>query len=56
VATAWRTREVQALREAVQRHRGTRAELVRQLGMSERTLYRKLKALGLASTGGSDRP
>ncbi len=56
VATAWRTREAQALREAVQRHRGTRAELARQLGMSERTLYRKLKALGLASTGGSDRP
>jgi transcriptional regulator with GAF, ATPase, and Fis domain len=52
----WRTREVHALREAVQRHRGTRAELARQLGMSERTLYRKLKALGLASTGGSDRP
>ena len=24
VATAWRTREAQALREAVQRHRGTR--------------------------------
>jgi transcriptional regulator of acetoin/glycerol metabolism len=27
---------------------GTRLELARQLGLSERTLYRRLKSLGLA--------
>ncbi len=36
-----------AIRQAVATHRGTRKELARRLGMSERTLYRRLKALGL---------
>ncbi|TNF58261.1 MAG: sigma-54-dependent Fis family transcriptional regulator [Burkholderiales bacterium] len=39
--------ERQALREALARHRGSRASLAAQLGMSERTLYRKLKQFGL---------
>lgn len=34
--------------EQATRFRGTRSELARQLGMSERTLYRRLKALGLS--------
>lgn len=34
-----------ALLEAAQAHRGTRAELAASLGISERSLYRKLKAL-----------
>ena len=34
-----------ALWEAAQAHRGSRAELAASLGMSERSLYRKLKAL-----------
>lgn len=41
-------RQVQAdaaLWEAAQAHRGSRAELAASLGMSERSLYRKLKAL-----------
>ncbi|WP_375539613.1 helix-turn-helix domain-containing protein [Rugamonas fusca] len=33
---------------AVAAFRGTRAELAAHLGMSERTLYRRLKAQGLA--------
>jgi DNA-binding NtrC family response regulator len=37
-----------ALRQAVQASRCTRKELAQQLGLSERTLYRRLKALGLA--------
>lgn len=47
-----------ALREAWERHRGTRAELARQLGISERTLYRRLKALALRSQSraGHDKP
>lgn len=39
----------EVLREAWARHRGTRAELARQLGISERTLYRRMKALGLGA-------
>jgi len=35
------------LRQLVQTSRGTRKELAQQLGLSERTLYRRLKALGL---------
>ncbi|MCZ4312196.1 sigma 54-interacting transcriptional regulator [Comamonadaceae bacterium G21597-S1] len=36
------------LRELVGRFKGTRSELARHLGWSERTLYRRLKALGMA--------
>jgi len=32
-------------------HRGSRAELARSLGISERTLYRRLRELGLAGRG-----
>jgi transcriptional regulator with PAS, ATPase and Fis domain len=35
----------QALLRAVRSHRGSRRELARRLGISERTLYRRLKAL-----------
>ena len=34
------------LQQLVARHQGSRAELAAQLGISERSLYRKLKALG----------
>ncbi|TXT40520.1 MAG: sigma-54 dependent transcription regulator [Comamonadaceae bacterium] len=37
-----------ALRDMAQSHTGSRAELAAQLGISERSLYRKLKALQLA--------
>ncbi|MGE3849590.1 MAG: sigma 54-interacting transcriptional regulator, partial [Gammaproteobacteria bacterium] len=37
-----------ALRALVGEFRGTRRELATRLGMSERTLYRRLKALGLS--------
>lgn len=36
-----------AIRQAVATARGTRKALAQQLGLSERTLYRRLKALGL---------
>ena len=42
----------QALLRAVRSHRGSRHELARKLGISERTLYRRLKAFGLADEGG----
>jgi DNA-binding NtrC family response regulator len=35
-----------ALRELAQSHAGSRADLATKLGISERSLYRKLKALG----------
>lgn len=35
-----------ALRERLAAHTGSRAELAAQLGMSERSLYRKIRALG----------
>jgi len=38
--------EQDALRRALTSHRGSRRELAKQLGVSERTLYRKLKGLG----------
>ena len=38
----------QALLRAVRTHRGSRRELARRLGISERTLYRRLRELGLA--------
>ncbi|MCM5569296.1 sigma-54-dependent Fis family transcriptional regulator [Burkholderiaceae bacterium FT117] len=37
--------ELAALREQLRSHHGSRAELARQLGISERSLYRKLRAL-----------
>ena len=37
-----------AIRHLVATTRGTRKEMAQQLGLSERTLYRRLKALGLA--------
>ena len=40
--------ERQALLQALQRHAGNRAELARALGISERTLYRWLRALQAA--------
>ena len=39
--------EDESVRKAVAQFSGTRKELAAQLGMSERTLYRRLKALGL---------
>jgi DNA-binding NtrC family response regulator len=41
-----RSLERQALRERVLAHRGSRAELARALGISERSLYRRLRELG----------
>jgi len=35
-----------ALRAQFEAHRGSRAALARKLGISERSLYRKLRALG----------
>jgi DNA-binding NtrC family response regulator len=35
-----------ALRAQFEAHRGSRAELARKLGISERSLYRRLRALG----------
>ncbi|MGN5478546.1 helix-turn-helix domain-containing protein [Cupriavidus basilensis] len=37
----------EALRKQILLFRGTRRELARALGMSERTLYRRLKDLGI---------
>nr|WP_297356335.1 sigma-54-dependent Fis family transcriptional regulator [uncultured Caldimonas sp.] len=48
LAHSLREIERSALEERVRHHRGTRAELARELGLSERSLYRKLKALKLA--------
>ena len=42
-----RSLEQAALRETVARHTGSRADLARKLGISERSLYRKLKEIGL---------
>ena len=53
-ATPLRAAEHEALRAALAAHRGSRAELARQLGLSERTLYRKLRALGVADEDGGD--
>jgi DNA-binding NtrC family response regulator len=40
--------EYAALRERAALHRGSRAALAAELGISERSLYRKLKAAGAA--------
>ena len=42
-----RSLELAALRETVARHTGSRADLARRLGISERSLYRKLRELGI---------
>jgi DNA-binding NtrC family response regulator len=39
-----------ALRARLASHRGSRAELARRLGISERSLYRKLRELGLTAS------
>ncbi|MEX1168424.1 MAG: sigma-54 dependent transcriptional regulator, partial [Hydrogenophaga sp.] len=46
-ASALKALERDALREALAHHRGSRAELAQRLGISERSLYRKIKALDL---------
>jgi DNA-binding NtrC family response regulator len=46
-ATDLKALERDALRETVAHHTGSRAELAQRLGIGERSLYRKLKALGL---------
>lgn len=43
----WASIERQAFVQAVRSHNGSRRQLARKLGMSERTLYRRLKALRL---------
>ena len=45
---SWQRLQFEHLRERLQGWRGTRAGLARELGISERTLYRKLKVMGLA--------
>jgi DNA-binding NtrC family response regulator len=40
--------QANALADLVAQHRGSRAELAAKLGISERSLYRKLKAFGLS--------
>ena len=42
---ALRVIERAALQQLVSSHQGSRADLANKLGMSERSLYRKLKAL-----------
>jgi len=42
----WQTIERQAFLRAVRGHHGSRRELARKLGISERTLYRKLREIG----------
>ena len=45
--------ERDALAHALSRHTGSRRELALALGLSERTLYRKLRSFGLAKPRGS---
>ncbi len=52
-AASWEEMQVQALRQAVTSHRGTRKALARTLGMSERTLYRRLAGAKSGDAGGS---
>jgi DNA-binding NtrC family response regulator len=42
VSASWDEIQLQTLREVVAAHRGTRQELARKLGISVRTLYRRL--------------
>lgn len=46
-AASLRALGAQALRERVSAHQGTREELARELGISQRTLYRKLREIGI---------
>lgn len=46
VDASLRSVERAALQAQLQAHRGSRAELARKLGISERSLYRKLRAIG----------
>jgi DNA-binding NtrC family response regulator len=48
--------ELAALDEQLRRHHGSRAELARRLGISERSLYRKLRALRAAQAPGNGTP
>jgi DNA-binding NtrC family response regulator len=48
VQGSWQRLQFEHLRERLQDWRGTRAALAQELGISERTLYRKLKSMGLA--------
>ena len=41
----WRNLEQSTLRTLLDRHRGTRRALAAQLGISERTLYRKIRQM-----------
>ncbi|NLD69218.1 MAG: sigma-54-dependent Fis family transcriptional regulator [Limnobacter sp.] len=52
---ALRKLELQALRERLAAHRGSRAELAKSLGISERSLYRKLRELKSADDAEPDR-
>ena len=45
IAMDWETIERQAFLRVVRGHQGSRRELAQRLGISERTLYRKLKAI-----------
>lgn len=40
----------EALLQVVRHHHGSRRDLARKLGLSERTLYRRLRALGVDDT------
>jgi DNA-binding NtrC family response regulator len=48
--------ELAVLREQVRQHRGGRAELAAKLGISERSLYRKLKALEAFDQAAGEQP
>ena len=39
--------EIEMIRKALERHRSKRKDAARELGISERTLYRKIKQYGL---------
>ena len=45
-----------ALRQRIAHHSGSRSQLAAELGMSERTLYRKIKALGIAPPHTTETP
>ena len=47
VSRGAKRRDLGELAQALEQFKGSRSELARHLGMSERTLYRRLKALGL---------
>jgi two-component system response regulator HydG len=49
---SWEDMQMQVLRQAITGHQGTRKALARSLGMSERTLYRKLAEVKDGDSGG----